>query len=126
MLPASQPLNQSSSATLQVYATMREKRCERNVITYGSLVNAADRAGRSKLALELYEDMHRDGCSPNLSTYTCLLHACAQGEHLSAAGDMPAGGVTFALRAEAACVSFWGCCLLAHRKCSQCIDKRQR
>ena len=66
--------------SMQVYATMREKRCERNVITYGSLVNAADRAGRSKLVLELYEEMHRDGCSPNLSTYNCLLHACAQGE----------------------------------------------
>ncbi len=74
---------------------MREKRCERNVITYGSLVNAADRAGRFELALELYEEMHRDGCSPNLSTYTCLLHACAQGEQLFAADDRPAVGVKF-------------------------------
>ncbi len=54
--------------------------CERNVITYSSLISACEKAGRWELALELFNEMHREGCKPNVVTYNSLIAACAQGE----------------------------------------------
>ncbi len=53
--------------------------CERNVITYSSLISACEKAGRWQLALELLDEMHRDNCKPNTVTFNALLSACAQG-----------------------------------------------
>lgn len=53
--------------------------CERNVITYSSLISACEKAGKWELALELFNEMHREGCKPNVVTYNSLIAACAQG-----------------------------------------------
>lgn len=53
--------------------------CERNVITYSSLISACEKAGRWELALDLFSEMHREGCKPNVVTYNSLIAACAQG-----------------------------------------------
>lgn len=53
--------------------------CERNVITYSSLISACEKAGRWELALDLFNEMHREGCKPNVVTYNSLIAACAQG-----------------------------------------------
>ena len=67
-------------AALQIFDDMRERGCERNVITYSSLISACEKAGQWQLAVRLFDDMHRDGCRPNVVTYNALLSACAQGE----------------------------------------------
>ena len=64
---------------LGIFQDMVARGCERNVITYSSLIVAAEKAGRWQLALELLEEMHRDGCSPNAVTFNTILSACAQG-----------------------------------------------
>ena len=69
---------------LGIFQDMVARGCERNVITYSSLIVAAEKAGRWQLALELLEEMHRDGCSLMLSpsTPSCQparkvqLHSC--------------------------------------------------
>ena len=63
--------------------------CERNVITYSSLISACEKAGRWQLALELFSEMHREGCKPNVVTYNSLIAACAQGEGRDAASPGP-------------------------------------
>ena len=59
---------------------MRARGCERNVITFSSLISACERAGRCDLALGLWAEMRREGCRPNVVTYNALLGACAHGE----------------------------------------------
>ena len=59
---------------------MVRRGCERNVITYSSLISACEKAGRWELALELFREMHNEGCRPNVVTYNSLIAACAQGE----------------------------------------------
>ena len=59
---------------------MVRRGCERNVITYSSLISACEKAGRWELALELFREMHTEGCRPNVVTYNSLIAACAQGE----------------------------------------------
>jgi pentatricopeptide repeat domain-containing protein 1 len=54
--------------------------CERNVITFSSLISAAEKAGRPDLALQLWDTMHAEGCRPNVVTYNSLIAACAHGE----------------------------------------------
>ena len=66
--------------TLRVPAHAQiQQGCERNIITYGSLISACDRAGRWQYALELLEEMRKDRVAPNTVTYNSLLSACAQG-----------------------------------------------
>lgn len=62
-----------------------QRGCERNVITYSSLISACEKAGRWELALDLFGEMHREGCKPNVVTYNSLIAACAQGVSLSPA-----------------------------------------
>ena len=64
---------------LQIFEDMLARGCERNVITYSSLVSACEKAGRWQLALELLDSMHRDACKPNAVTFNALISACAQG-----------------------------------------------
>ncbi len=45
---------------------MVRRGCERNVITYSSLISACEKAGRWELALELFREMHAEGCRPNV------------------------------------------------------------
>ena len=71
---------------LGIFQDMVARGCERNVITYSSLIVAAEKAGRWQLALELLEEMHRDGCSPNAVTFNTILSACAAG---AAAAPLP-------------------------------------
>ena len=59
---------------------MAARGCERNVITFSSLISACERAGRCDIALRLFEEMRREGCRPNVVTYNGLIGACAQGE----------------------------------------------
>ena len=59
---------------------MVRRGCERNVITYSSLISACEKAGRWELALQLFREMHAEGCRPNVVTYNSLIAACAQGE----------------------------------------------
>lgn len=61
-----------------VWAQIR-RGCDRNVITYSSLISACEKAGRWELALDLFSEMHREGCKPNVVTYNSLIAACAQG-----------------------------------------------
>jgi pentatricopeptide repeat domain-containing protein 1 len=58
---------------------MVSRGCERNVITFSSLISACERAGRCDLALRLFDEMRREGCRPNVVTYNGLLGSCAQG-----------------------------------------------
>jgi pentatricopeptide repeat domain-containing protein 1 len=53
--------------------------CERNVITYSSLISACEKAGRWELALELFREMHTEGCRPNVVTCEPSLPAAAGG-----------------------------------------------
>jgi pentatricopeptide repeat domain-containing protein 1 len=59
---------------------MVKRGCERNVITYSSLISACEKAGQWRLALELYDVMRREGCRPNTVTFNSLIAACAHGE----------------------------------------------
>jgi pentatricopeptide repeat protein len=59
---------------------MVQRGCERNVITYSSLISACEKAGRCELALQLFEQMHKEGCMPNVVTYNSLIAACSHGE----------------------------------------------
>jgi len=63
-----------------IFADMVARGCERNVITYSSLISAAEKAGRTDLALQLFERMHQEGCRPNVVTYNSLIAACSHGE----------------------------------------------
>jgi pentatricopeptide repeat domain-containing protein 1 len=60
---------------------MLQRGCERNVITYSSLIAACEKGGRWELALELFAKMHEEGCKPNTVTYNSLIAACAHGEN---------------------------------------------
>ena len=64
---------------LRIFQDMVQRGCERNVITYSSLIAACEKAGRWQLALELLEEMHRDNCKPNVVTFNSLIAACGQG-----------------------------------------------
>ena len=64
---------------LRIFQDMVQRGCERNVITYSSLISACEKAGRWQLALELLDEMHRDNCKPNVVTFNALLAACGQG-----------------------------------------------
>ncbi len=83
--------------------------CERNVITYSSLISACEKAGRWELALELFNEMHREGCKPNVVTYNSLIAACAQGEF-----------GTFG-KAPAACHNQHVCMALDAQTCSRAL-----
>ena len=63
-----------------MYMVQIRRGCERNVITYSSLISACEKAGRWELALDLFSEMHREGCKPNVVTYNSLIAACAQGQ----------------------------------------------
>lgn len=73
------PLNLQPSPCACVPQDMVARGCERNVITYSSLIAAAEKAGRWELALEMFSTMHREGCTPNVVTYNSLIAACANG-----------------------------------------------
>ena len=64
---------------MQVYNTMVAKRQERNIITYSSLIAAADRAGRWEEGLTTWAHMAGDRCHPNLPAYNSAISCCAQG-----------------------------------------------
>ena len=51
---------------METWREMAERGCERNVITYSSLISACEKCGRWQLALELFDEMHREGCKPNV------------------------------------------------------------
>ena len=59
---------------------MIQRGCERNVITFSSLISAAEKAGRTDLALQLFDRMHEERCRPNVVTYNSLIAACAHGK----------------------------------------------
>lgn len=72
---------------VQVYNTMLAKRQERNIITYSSLIAAADRAGRWEEGLSIWSHMSTDRCHPNLPAYNSAISCCAQGQQLCLATD---------------------------------------
>ena len=59
---------------------MVARRQERNIITYSSLIAAADRAGRWEEGLTTWAHMAGDRCHPNLPAYNSAISCCAQGE----------------------------------------------
>lgn len=64
---------------IKIFQDMIHRGCERNVITYSSLISACEKSGKWELALELFEEMHKDACKPNIVTYNALIAACGQG-----------------------------------------------
>ncbi len=84
--------------------------CERNVITYSSLISACERSGRCDIALRLFEEMRREGCRPNVVSWLaarcvrCACRACwavhvlvrAVPHSIRVCGALPAGvlGIT--------------------------------
>lgn len=52
-----------------------------NIITYGSLIQAAEQRGKWQLALWFFDRMQHDDIMPNTMTFNALLSACAQGIH---------------------------------------------
>lgn len=71
-----------------MFEDMVRRRCERNIITYGALICAAERAARADLAARLFDEMQRDGCRPNIVTFNALVGAHAQGEEAAWRGDL--------------------------------------
>ncbi len=43
--------------------------------------SAAEKAGRTDLALQLFDRMQQEGCRPNVVTYNSLIAACSHGGH---------------------------------------------
>lgn len=68
---------------MEIFADMLQRGCERNVITYSSLISACEKAGRWELALQLFDRMHQEGCRPNVVTYNSLIAACSHGESMT-------------------------------------------
>ena len=66
---------------IKIFQDMINRGCERNVITYSSLISACEKSGKWELALELFDEMHKDACKPNIVTYNALIAACGQGNH---------------------------------------------
>ena len=62
-----------------MYQDMRARGVERTGITYSSLLQACEKAGRWQLALELYQEMHRDGIKPSAAVYNALIGVCGAG-----------------------------------------------
>ncbi len=62
-----------------MYNNMVAKRQERNIITYSSLIAAADRTGRWEEGLTIWDHMSGDRCHPNLPAYNSAISCCAQG-----------------------------------------------
>ena len=58
---------------------MVAKRQERNIITYSSLIAAADRTRRWEEGLTIWAHMSGDRCHPNLPAYNSAISCCAQG-----------------------------------------------
>ena len=58
---------------------MVAKKQERNIITYSSLIAAADRAGRWEEGLTIWGHMAGGRCHPNLPAYNSAVSCCAQG-----------------------------------------------
>ena len=50
-----------------------------NIITYGSLIQAAEQRGKWEMALWFSDRMEKDKIAPNTMTFNALLSACAQG-----------------------------------------------
>ena len=65
-----------------MYQDMRARGVERTGITYSSLLQACEKAGRWQLALELYQEMHRDVIKPSAAVYNALIGVCGQGAAL--------------------------------------------
>ena len=61
---------------------MIANRQERNIITYSSLIAAADRAGQWEEGLNIWGDLLGDRCHPNLPVYNSAISCCAQGQLL--------------------------------------------
>lgn len=66
---------------MTIFQDMVARGCERNVITYSSLITACEKSGRYQLALDFFNEMHRDNVKPNVVTYNALIAACGQGQH---------------------------------------------
>lgn len=64
---------------MTIFQDMVARGCERNVITYSSLITACEKSGRYQLALDFFNEMHRDKVKPNVVTYNALIAACGQG-----------------------------------------------
>lgn len=64
---------------LEIFRDMIRRGCERNVITYSSLISACEKAGRWEMALELFSKMHKENCKPNVVTFNSLIAACSHG-----------------------------------------------
>ena len=77
-------------AALEVWRDMTARGCERNVITYSSLISACEKCGRWELALELFAEMHREGCKPNV--VRCYHHWPKQTHTRGRAYVMPSCG----------------------------------
>jgi len=71
---------------------MRARGIERTGITYSSLLQACEKAGRWQLGLELFQEMHRDGIKPSAAVYNALIATCGQGAPRLLCGRLPAGG----------------------------------
>ena len=76
-MPRTRSLNQAASTPIphawplhHLPQDMVRRGCERNVITYSSLISACEKAGRWELALELFREMHAEGCRPNVVTFS--------------------------------------------------------
>ena len=51
--------------------------CERNVITYSSLIGACEKTGQWELAFELFRRMKSEGIQPNIITFNSMITTCA-------------------------------------------------
>ncbi len=66
LLCAVRTANGQLERALEIWRDMAARGCERNVITYSSLISACEKSGRWQLALDLFAEMHREGCKPNV------------------------------------------------------------
>lgn len=73
---------------METYHAMVASGCERSVITFSALINAAEKGGQWQLALQLFERMHAERCRPNVITYNSLITACGQGSQWQRASEV--------------------------------------
>lgn len=62
--------------------------CERNVITYSSLIGACEKTGEWKLAFDLFLMMRAENIRPNIVTFNSLITTCSNGSQWARACEI--------------------------------------
>jgi len=59
-----------------------------DIVTYGALISALEKAGKWRAALDLYDEMLDDEIKPNSFIFTSVLNACERGRQWDRATEI--------------------------------------